>query len=182
VAEFIPTDKAWKRVAKLLFPGEEVAAITERDAWLINRYYSPSDPPSDWWPGMPVKPPAELCAEVDRAYFRLSLQERVDVWFAAEGFDLTEPALSKEDFEASLAAHLPEERSLPKFSTGTIEKFVANYLKSESHPTMTDAREKWAALGYGATARGLLDSEYKRQAGSAGVSVKPGPRTNSAKI
>jgi hypothetical protein len=121
----IPTNDAWDRVAKMLFPDEPVRRRSPpRDVWLINRYRPPNDlkhQPASMLPGGityishhpgKVSAPNELIAEVDQAYFRLSLQDHIDEWFVRLGFDLEQPSIPKHLFEAAVRAEfgqlLPE--------------------------------------------------------------------------
>jgi hypothetical protein len=114
----IPSSAAWHHVARMLFPHEPVRWCTKRDRWLINRYGSPynlKNQPASLLPGgvtyisgpgpgPKIFAPNELIAEVDRAYFRLSLQNEVDDWFAKRGFDLGQPIIPKHLFEAAVQA------------------------------------------------------------------------------
>jgi hypothetical protein len=180
VSDSIPIDRAWKRVAKILCPGEPVTEITERDAWLINSYRSPADV-SDWWtPGMPVAAPPELRAEVDRAYFRFSLQQRIEAWFEDEGFDLSKASLPRNTFEVRIKSAKQPKLQRP-ISLNQVKHFIREYLASTERPTLTDARNKWGQA-HGSSNRSALDEEYRTQAELAGISLKPGPRpSNSAK-
>jgi hypothetical protein len=92
----------------MLFPEEPVRCLTKRDDWLISRYLDPA--PVD---GMDyrvlgfddrISAPKELIAEVDRAYFRQSLQNTVDEWFKRRGFDPDGPTIPKHPFEAAFQA------------------------------------------------------------------------------
>ncbi|MFZ2079179.1 MAG: hypothetical protein WAV38_21530 [Xanthobacteraceae bacterium] len=114
----IPTLTAWHCVAKMLFPEERVRWLTERDRWLVNRYrlsdgmYFPVHNLDD----DRILAPNELIAEVDRAYFRQSLQNAVDEWFIRRGFDPEGPTISKHSFEAAFQAEfgqLPPEPVKP---------------------------------------------------------------------
>jgi hypothetical protein len=92
VSKLISTDKTWDRVAEMLFPNEPVRGLTERDAWLVNRYRDPAPSEAEYLVhpfDSRAAPPKELIAEIDRAYFRLSLQQKVEAWFEAEGFDVS---------------------------------------------------------------------------------------------
>jgi len=118
----IPTLTAWHRVAKMLFPEEPVRCLTKRDDWLIDRYYPPArrntalDVFDDRIPA-----PKELIAEVDRAYFRQSLQNEVDEWFKRRGFDPDGLTIPKHPFEAVFQAdfgQLPPEPVKPLVEKG----------------------------------------------------------------
>jgi hypothetical protein len=109
-----PTEKAWERVAKMLFPAYELVRTSPRDRWLIELYRPPSDGllthrPASLLPGGITYidhrsfAPEALKPEIDQAYFRQSLRKEVNLWFTRRGFDLKQPTISKQDFEAALA-------------------------------------------------------------------------------
>jgi hypothetical protein len=172
----------------MLFPSEPVRACTERDAWLIDRYRPSNDlkhQPASLLPGgityishYPGKTsaPNALIAEVDQAYFRLSLMERINQWFEERGFDLEQPTFSKQDFEAALAKPSVTARPVGKLKGDEIPGFVKNYLDSEPKPTLTGIRKKWSDAGHGAQARNLLDAEYRKEAILRNISLKRGPK------
>jgi hypothetical protein len=115
----IPTDAAWDHVAKMLFPDEPVRKPTERDAWLINRYRLSINPHYLDRYGPPKEfAPNSLIAEIDQAYFRLSLLERVNQWFEDKGFDIQQPTFPKRQFEAAVQAEFGQ---LPPKSVKPIE-------------------------------------------------------------
>jgi hypothetical protein len=190
VSDFISRREAWNRIANILFPDEEVTSVTERDAWLIGRYLPPGQDVSSqrdpwlirrYWPSVPEvlflgkQAPEALCAEVDRAYYRLSLEERIAAWFQAEGFDLSAGcALSRSDFEA----HLPLESA--KAAAPTVLRrtemgpWVKQYLQTPK-PTVRGARAEWAKI-HGASDREALDAEVRKQAKKLGIPLRPGRR------
>jgi hypothetical protein len=117
----------------MLFPHEPVRAITERDAWLIDRYRLSNDThyldhyrlSSDThYRGLFNRrknfAPKELIAEVDGAYFRLSLMERVNRWFEERGFDLERSTISKHLFQAAVQAEFGQ---LPPEPVNHLEKY-----------------------------------------------------------
>jgi hypothetical protein len=114
-----PTLKAWHRVAKMRFPEEPVRWLTEHDRWLIKLYrLTPRRefPVLDDLDDDRTLAPKELFAEVDRAYFRLSLQNEVDEWFVRRGFDPDAPTIPKHLFEVAFQAEfgqLPPEPVKP---------------------------------------------------------------------
>jgi hypothetical protein len=179
LSEFIPTYVAWDRVAKMLFPDEPVRAITERDAWLISRYRLPTLP----YHGYDIEDehklaaPNELIAEVDRAYFRLSLQQRVSQWFAERGFDLSQPGVPKKAFNAVFVRRSAERA---KVQLKAITKYVNDYFDGTSHPTMTDAENKYSQKS-GSSAREQLRDTYRVEAKKRGIAVIVGRPKKSAK-
>ena len=136
--DFIPTYKAWDRVAKMLFPDVDLVGTRTRDRYLIKRYRRPTDDitfknqPAPLLPGgityvtgfqqagRPAFAPAfsvpkELIVEVDQAYFRQPLRKEVSLWFTQRGFDVMQRTISKKDFEAALVkAGLPEAKVAAK--------------------------------------------------------------------
>lgn len=80
-----------------------------------------------------------------------------------------------------LVKALPKLRHTPtkKSSRANISKFVDDYVRS-AHPTKTGCREKWAAAGNGTRGRAILDEVYRDRARKAGISLRRGPRANSA--
>jgi hypothetical protein len=117
-----PIQKAWDRVAKMLFPDHELVKTYARDRWLIDLYRPPDDLKhqssrmssggtayisgstiSGFGGGHKIFAPTKLIAEVDQAYFRESLRKKVNRWFPRHGFDLKRRTISKEDFEAARA-------------------------------------------------------------------------------
>jgi hypothetical protein len=119
----IPTLKAWHHVAKMLFPEEPVRCLTKRDDWLIDHYYLPQHfPYGHFDDDCRVSAPKELIAEVDRAYFRRSLQNAVDEWFKRRGFDPDGPTILKQLFEAAVQADFGQP---PPEPVKPIEKGVA---------------------------------------------------------
>jgi hypothetical protein len=103
----IPIHKAWHCIAKLLFPQESVRWLTRHDRWLIDRYRLPVSRNTvfdDFDDRIPA--PNELIAEVDRAYFRWSLEEEVNQWFTERGFDVSDlfKSIPKHLFEAAFQA------------------------------------------------------------------------------
>jgi len=166
----------------MLFPHEPVRALTERDHWLINRYRLPARRDSDGMLYFPVLDdlddnrilaPNELIAEVDRAYFRLSLQNEVDEWFTRRGFDPEQRTISKEEFEKRLADY----RAAPKSSQAAAAISVKNYFASTSHPTMDGCEDACKS----AAPRKWVRKYYRIEAKNRGISAKKGPRGNSAK-
>jgi hypothetical protein len=104
------------------FPQEPVRWITKRDHWLINRYHPPGEPdgvdefgyhPPPAGERYRLAPPTELVQEIDQAYFRLSLLEEVNRWFAERGFDLSKPTIPKHLFEAAVQAEFGQLPSEP---------------------------------------------------------------------
>lgn len=182
MSNLIPTDEAWKRIAKALLPNEKIRDITERDAWLINRYFPPWQ--TEYFGGDDrVQAPKDLIAEVDRAYFRLSLRERVEAWFAAEGFDLEAEMISRSDFDARLAAVKVDKPRKDRIRSSRVEmqRWVRDYLQTPN-PTVTGARAAWSET-HGASGRQALDAEVHAQAAAKGIALKPGKRPNKpAKI
>jgi hypothetical protein len=101
-------------------PEEPVRYLTKRDRWLIDCYRLPTRCTIDgtYFPVLDdlndnrILAPNELIADVDRAYFRHSLQNEVDEWFKRRGFDPDGPTISKHPFEAAFQAEfgqlLPE--------------------------------------------------------------------------
>ena len=147
----------------MLFPEEPVRWLTERDRWLVNRYRLP--PRRDMGMSYPVldnddriPAPPELIAEVDRAYFRLELQNDVDDWFVRNGLDPTAPTILKHLFEAAVQAEfgrLPPERIEPiekyKRITGDdalVAEAVAG-LKSKKYPNVNQAAQAVAPRATG---------------------------------
>ena len=107
----------------MLFPHEPVRALTERDHWLINRYRLPPRRGTDYFNALDddrIPAPNELFAEVDRAYFRQSLQNAVDEWFIRRGFDPEGPTISKHLFEAAFQAEFGQ---LPPEPVKPVEKY-----------------------------------------------------------
>jgi len=82
-----------------MFPSEPLTWVTARDAWLVNRYLSPREDAVYYPDGDDRRyPPKELIAEVDRAYFHLSLQDDVDQWFTDRDIDISGPTIPKLPF------------------------------------------------------------------------------------
>ena len=113
----ISTNDAWDLVAKMLFPDDPVRRITEHDVWLIDSYRLYSDSYSrdrnyldhyrlsvDRLRAPKSSPPKELIVEVNRAYFRLSLMERVNQWFEDKGFDIVPRVFGTSEVDRILAA------------------------------------------------------------------------------
>jgi hypothetical protein len=136
----IPIPKAWHRVAKMLFPEEPVRWLTERDCWLIKHYYLPQhlDPIFGSNPVIGdnrVPAPKEVFAEVDRAYFRQSLQNEVDEWFVRRSFDPYGSTIPKHRFEAAFQAEFGQ---LPFEPVKPVEKGTA---KAKPRKPTTPAKE-----------------------------------------
>jgi hypothetical protein len=173
--DFISPLEAWDRVAKILFPDEEVTFVTERDDWLIDRYLPPGE--EYYFPGdVRTRAPEALCAEVDRAYYRRSLEDRIVAWFQAKGFDFCTPRpLSRSVFEARLPVKSPKaaaRRSIRREIPG----FVRDYRRSTTSPTLTGkdgVRAAWKKI-HGDSDREALDAEYRKQAGQP---LRRGPRS-----
>jgi len=96
--------------------------------------------------------PNELIAEVDRAYFRLSLQNEVEEWFAEQGFDLTQPTISREEFEKRFADCFGKPAAGPKISNAMIDDHVRRYFESALQPTVDGCEKAWE-VQHGSTAR-----------------------------
>jgi hypothetical protein len=161
--------EAWNRVAKKLFPGEEVTFVAERDAWLIDRYGPPGQEVLDHR----TQAPETLCAEVDRAYYRRSLHDRITAWFEARGFDLSS-ALSRSDFEAHLPLKSAKAAAPTVLRRREMGPWVKQYLQTPK-PTVRGARAEWAKI-HGASDREALDAEVRKQAKKLGIPLKPGRR------
>jgi hypothetical protein len=86
--------------------------------------------------------------------------------------------ISAAEFERCLANHRPEPAAASKISAPMIADFVRNYFNSTSHPTMDDCVNKWP---HGSSARDLLREAYRNEAKSRGITMRRGPRQNSAK-
>ena len=128
----IPTNDAWDHVAKLLLPDEPVRKPTKRDAWLINRYRLSIAPHYLDRYGPPKNfAPNALIAEVDQAYFRLSLLERVNQWFEDKGFDIQQSTFPKHQFEAAVQADFGQ---LPPEPVKPIEKGAAKPKPRKAKP------------------------------------------------
>lgn len=178
----IDTREAWQRVASRRLSDYE--ELTEHDDYLIERYQDPSQaeywPSSDSFSSPRVPAPRELVREVSRSYFRLEQHNIVAAWFEAEGFDLSKPTISKEEFEKRFADYFGEPAVARKISAVEIEDFVREYLKSTPHRTMDDCENKWKAQ-HGSSARELLRVKYHDIAKTLGVSVKEGRPEKLAK-
>jgi hypothetical protein len=180
LGEFIPFGEAWARVGKMLCPDEKITQCTARDDWLINRYSDPSK--SIVFPGDddgPSPAPAQLVSEVDRAYFRRSLEEFIVAWFQAAGF--IKPPFPRKEFEQRLAVYRRKPKPAEtKFDGSKMGRFVSDYLKNEGNSTLRGVREKWRDAGYGAHGRDQLDIEYRNQAAKLEKPVKRGRRPKRA--
>jgi hypothetical protein len=178
--ETISLEKAWARVAKMRFPHEKVRGCTDRDAWLIGRYYRPMQ--TVIFPGDDAgkqTPPAELVVEVDRAYFRLALEEEIAAWFKAAGF--SGPTIPKKEFEERLAEHRAKPVSAPAVSLEDIRNFVGGYIKDNPiTASLGGCRNAWKNAGHGASYRTKLDREYRNQASKKGVLRNRGQRAQIA--
>jgi hypothetical protein len=157
-------------------------ALTKRDRWLIDCYRLPTRCTIDgtYFPVLDdlndnrILAPNELIAEVDRAYFRLSLQNEVEEWFAERGFDLTQPTISKEEFERHLAGNRAAV-SKPATSADARADFVRRYFDSTKRPSMKECENKWAKE-HGSSARELLRNDYRDEAKRRKINVKRGPQ------
>jgi hypothetical protein len=145
----------------MLFPDESVRACTKRDSWLINRYCLFTNDrhyPRGLFDRPKTFAPNQLIAEVDRAYFRLSLMERVNQWFEERGFDVLQPTISKHLFEAAVQAEFGQ---LPPEPVKPLEKYKRNTkddalvaeavegLKSKKYPNVNQAAQAVAARAEG---------------------------------
>jgi hypothetical protein len=133
----ISTNDAWFHYAKLRFPDEKVWGITERDRWLINHYRNPAQTGNDEDSFYAVVDgsvtsigrayaPKKLEGEVDRAYYRYSVQQEIDAWFEAKGFDLSQPTIPKHLFEAAVQAEFGQSAKAeqpPPEPTKALEKY-----------------------------------------------------------
>jgi hypothetical protein len=156
----------------LFFNYEE---LTSYDFHLTQQYFDPGGPPTVSGHRRTFTPP-ELIKDVSRAYFRLAQHNKIDAWFEDRGFDLEKP-ISKEEFEKHLADESTK-AATPKITKADARDFAINYFNSAARPTMDDCEIKWP---HGSRARKLLRIEYRKEAESRGIPVKPGPRGNSAK-
>ncbi|MGB8632207.1 MAG: hypothetical protein WCD69_22995 [Xanthobacteraceae bacterium] len=192
------TNDAWDFVAKMRFPDEPVRAITNRDAWLIDHYRLSIDPHyldryrlSDMRSRGSFDPskkfaPNELIPEVDRAYFRLSLQEAVNEWFERHGFDLAERTIPKHLFEAAVQAEFGQ---LPPEPAKPIEKGTAKANprkrkpRKAKHPHMYKRFPKDDALVAEAV-KGLNDEKFANvnQAAQAVAPRAEGTGTDQSKV
>jgi hypothetical protein len=180
VGNLISFREAWNRVAKLLFPGEEVTFVTDRDAWLIDRYVPPGQEVS--FLDHRTQAPEALCAEVDLAYYHRSQADRIGDWFEAQGFDLSALwAVSRSDFEARLPVKSAK-AAVRRISHADMPRFVREYLHSTADPTLSGVRAEWAKI-HSASNRRELDAEYRRQfKRKQGSSLKPGRPSKRAQI
>jgi hypothetical protein len=173
-----PIQKAWDRVAKMLFPDEPARACTKRDAWLIDRYYLQIDMGVGRSRGLfdrrpKTLAPRELTAEVDTAYFRLSLMERVDQWFEKRGFDLQQPTIPRQDFEAALANQKPSAASRAKpTSDADLATFKRDYLAKGGRPFASPFEMAARTAGINATRERLRAAFPARQRGRPNKSPK----------
>jgi hypothetical protein len=158
----------------ILAAGKEVPSfVTVRDVWQIGRYLPPDHKVS--FLDHRTRAPETLCVEVDRAYYRLSLVDRIDAWFQAHGFDLSaECAFSRSDFEARLPVISAKAAATTVLRRREMPRFVKQYLQTPK-PTLRGARAEWAK-SHGASDREALDAEVHKQAKELGVPIKPGRR------
>jgi hypothetical protein len=164
-----PTEKAWERVAKMLFPAYELVKTSPRDRWLIKHY-----PPTDnihkhrlapllpggitYISGVALRgrdydrTPEALKAEIDQAYCRQSFRKEVGLWFTRRGFDLKQPTLSKQDFEAALANKKPSAAPRAKpTSDADLATFKRDYLAKGGRPSQVPFVEAARNTGINAT-------------------------------
>jgi hypothetical protein len=164
-----PIGKAWNRVAKMLFPAHDLVRTYDRDCWLIERYPAIDNPykhqPASLLPGGITYldsrnfAPKELIAEIDQAYFRRSLRKKVSLWFTRRGFDLKQPIISKQDFEAVFAKPSVQKESAASRAKPTSETdlatFKRNYLAGGGRPFATPFAVAARSAGISATRKRL---------------------------
>jgi hypothetical protein len=156
--------------------------LTDPDAWLIERYHDPTQ--TEFHPTPEslhrVWAPTSLIPKVDRAYFRLAQDNTIAAWFEANGFDISKPTISKEEFEKRFANCFGKPAAGPKISNAMIDDHVRRYFESTLRPTVDGCEKAWE-VQHGSTARERVRIKYRAHAKKHGITVKEGRPQKLAK-